>query len=402
MSFRREKYVPKGGPDGGDGAAGGDVVLGGHASGAPTSTTFASKHHFRAANGGHGKGDLRRGADGQAAGAGRCRWAPRSATPAGELLARPCRGGPAPCSWRAAARAGAATSASRPPRARRRASPSTGCPARSSGCTSRSSCSPTSASWVCPTPASPRCWPRSPGRGRRSPPYPFTTLEPNLGVLEVDGRAVVLADIPGLMEGASRGVGLGDRFLAHVERTRMLVFVVDGGQGDEAVAAGSGDRARASCSPSSPRWPGRPPIVAVNKVDLVSAGDVADVLRVAAPALCVTGAAGGGVGDRSRGSGGPRRCSRHRRSPMRRRLRHSLETQRRPGRCSDRRPTVWRASASSQEGDAFRVTGGSPRASGRQGRPGQREAVEYVQTVMEKAGVSTALRKSGAQPGDRC
>ena len=58
-------------------------------------------------------------------------------------------------------------------------------------------------------------------------PYPFTTLEPNLGVLHRDRGDIVLADIPGLIEGASEGAGLGDRFLAHVERTAALVYVVD-------------------------------------------------------------------------------------------------------------------------------------------------------------------------------
>lgn len=66
--------------------------------------------------------------------------------------------------------------------------------------------------------------------------YPFTTLVPGLGVVRVDGRTFVLADIPGLIEGAHEGLGLGDRFLAHVERCRTLIHLVDGTQADVAEA----------------------------------------------------------------------------------------------------------------------------------------------------------------------
>ena len=66
--------------------------------------------------------------------------------------------------------------------------------------------------------------------------YPFTTLHPNLGVARIDGRGLVIADIPGLIEGAHEGVGIGDRFLGHVERTRVLVHLVSGIEEDVAAA----------------------------------------------------------------------------------------------------------------------------------------------------------------------
>jgi GTPase len=95
--------------------------------------------------------------------------------------------------------------------------------------------------------------------------YPFTTLDPELGVAEVANQRIVLADIPGLIEGAAHGAGLGQRFLRHVERTRILVFVLDGSAADpwhdlEAV--------RREVGLFSVDLASRPSLVAVNKVDL--------------------------------------------------------------------------------------------------------------------------------------
>ncbi len=95
--------------------------------------------------------------------------------------------------------------------------------------------------------------------------YPFTTLVPELGVMEEGDRRLVLADIPGLVEGASRGVGLGLRFLRHVERTRVLAYVVDGSAPDPWADLAA---VRAEIEVFSPALAERPQLVVFNKVDL--------------------------------------------------------------------------------------------------------------------------------------
>jgi GTP-binding protein len=96
-------------------------------------------------------------------------------------------------------------------------------------------------------------------------PYPFTTLEPNLGVVEIDGdTTVVLADIPGLIEGASQGAGLGFEFLRHVQRTRVLIHLLDGLSPDP-VADFS--QINAEMALFDPHLSQKPQIVAINKID---------------------------------------------------------------------------------------------------------------------------------------
>jgi len=95
--------------------------------------------------------------------------------------------------------------------------------------------------------------------------YPFTTLDPELGVAESDTGRVVLADIPGLIEGAAQGAGLGQRFLRHVERTKALVYVLDGSSSDPWQDLAT---VRQEVAQFSAGLANRPHIVAVNKVDL--------------------------------------------------------------------------------------------------------------------------------------
>ncbi|MCA9512262.1 MAG: 50S ribosome-binding GTPase, partial [Myxococcales bacterium] len=109
--------------------------------------------------------------------------------------------------------------------------------------------------------------------------YPFTTLVPSLGVVEVDDRRFVAADVPGLIEGASEGAGLGDRFLRHVERTRVLVHVLDVAamlvEGRDLLAGRAA--IRRELERFRPELAARREIVAINKVELL-AGD-ADAAR---------------------------------------------------------------------------------------------------------------------------
>jgi GTP-binding protein len=132
--------------------------------------------------------------------------------------------------------------------------------------------------------------------------YPFTTLIPSLGVVEVDDHRFVVADIPGLIEGASRGVGLGDRFLRHIERTRAIVHLLDAG----AAALESRDliadyeAIRAELGAYEPALLDRTEIVAISKVDLVPDRDELAPLEAAMRArgrevLYVSGVTGEGV-----------------------------------------------------------------------------------------------------------
>src|SRR5437867_7157744 len=110
--------------------------------------------------------------------------------------------------------------------------------------------------------------------------YPFTTLVPNLGVARLDDRELVVADIPGLIEGASKGAGLGEEFLRHIERTRLIVHVVDASRPDPLADIATIDTELAAYGPA---LDARPHGVALNKVDLpegrAAAPHLAEALR---------------------------------------------------------------------------------------------------------------------------
>jgi len=119
--------------------------------------------------------------------------------------------------------------------------------------------------------------------------YPFTTLEPNLGVVTVDGREFVLADVPGLIEGAAEGKGLGHEFLRHTERARALVFLLDPAETQTHTPAEQLEILSGEIAQYSPELAGRPRLVLINKADLGVVGDV--------DAIALSAMTGDGVGD---------------------------------------------------------------------------------------------------------
>ncbi|MBE0581276.1 GTPase ObgE [Devosia sp.] len=107
--------------------------------------------------------------------------------------------------------------------------------------------------------------------------YPFTTLHPNLGVVSIGERDFVLADIPGLIEGASEGAGIGDRFLGHVERCGVLIHLIDGTQDDVKQAYKT---IRNELAAYDERLAEKPEIVVLNKIDAIEPDDLKEKLKV--------------------------------------------------------------------------------------------------------------------------
>jgi GTP-binding protein len=127
--------------------------------------------------------------------------------------------------------------------------------------------------------------------------YPFTTLTPNLGVASIDDREIILADIPGLVEGAHAGVGLGHSFLRHVQRTRLLIHLLDGG-GDDPV--GDFVQINSELALFDPDLAAKPQVVVLNKMDLPSAQEYWQSLgkklkKHAFPVLAISAATHDGI-----------------------------------------------------------------------------------------------------------
>jgi len=226
VSFRREKFIEFGGPDGGDGGRGGDVVAQ-CVDGLNTLIDYRYQQHFKAKTGGHGMGKNRAGANGASV----VLKVPRGTqvfdednetlladlTAPGEraVLAHGGNGG-----------FGNAHFKSSTNRAPRRANP--GLPGEERTIWLRLKLIADAGLIGLPNAGKSTFLSVVSAARPKIADYPFTTLNPQLGVAAIDAREFVLADIPGLIAGAHEGAGLGDRFLGHVERCRVLLHLVDG------------------------------------------------------------------------------------------------------------------------------------------------------------------------------
>ena len=288
VSFRREKYIPRGGPDGGDGGRGGHVILRA-SSQKDTLYRFHMNQHFKAENGRGGMGRNRHGAGG----ADLILSLPLGTivldadtgliladlTEPGQevIVAQGGRGGQGNARF--------ATSTNRAPRFAQPGEPSQeltlrlelklladvgliGLPnAGKSTLISRMSA------------AKPKI-----------ADYPFTTLTPNLGVVAIDDEhTLVMADIPGLIEGASQGAGLGHRFLKHVERCRVLVHLVDSSQITPEAPCADLDTVNAELAAFSPELSAKKQIIVLSKMDLTGADEALKLVAEACPGQEVYG-----------------------------------------------------------------------------------------------------------------
>jgi len=226
VSFRREKFVPKGGPDGGDGGDGGSVYI--RASSRLFSLIdFKYRSHFLAKRGQHGRGKKQHGARGKdcivLVPPGSVIRDDASGEVIAELLAdgdtalvaRGGRGGKGNVHF--------ATATNRAPR-----KATAGRPGEERWLRIELKLIADVGLVGLPNAGKSTLLSRLSKADPKVAPYPFTTLEPQLGVLDLGYRQCIIADIPGLIEGAHLGAGLGHRFLRHVERTRILLHVVDG------------------------------------------------------------------------------------------------------------------------------------------------------------------------------
>lgn len=289
MSFRREAFVPKGGPDGGDGGHGGSVIVEADAQ-LSSLIDYRYKHHFRAGRGTHGQGARRYGRDGEdlvlkvPLGTVVRELDPQTQTPMYQIadLTQPGeRVIVAPGGAGGRGNIHFVTSVRRAP-----AFAEKGEPALEHWIELEMKLMADAALVGMPSVGKSSIIARISAARPKVADYPFTTLVPNLGVARAtSGQSFVAADVPGLIEGASEGKGLGHQFLRHIERTALIMHVVDvtgGYEGRDVIEDYVTINAELAAYASELAV--RPQVVVANKCDLPGCEEAVERLRAAAEA----------------------------------------------------------------------------------------------------------------------
>jgi GTPase len=282
VSFRREKYVPKGGPDGGDGGNGGSVIFVADAN-KDTLLDFSGKHHWKAQRGEAGMGKKMSGLSGEDlviqvppgtivydAGSD-IRIADLDAPEKRLVIAKGGKGGRGNWHFKSASN-----------QAPRYAEPGTEGQERRLRLELKLIAD---VGLVGMPNAGKSTLLRAISAARpKVADYPFTTLEPQLGIVELNtGRRMVVADIPGLIEGAQHGAGLGHAFLRHIERTKIIVHLLDLYPSDGSDPAENYRKIRKELESFSPALAEKREIIAANKMDLAIDNDALDHLHKGLP-----------------------------------------------------------------------------------------------------------------------
>ena len=392
VSFRREAHVPKGGPDGGDGGRGGDVVLVCDPSLRDLSS-FRRGAHFKAKRGGHGQGSGKHGATPEPL---------EVRVPPGTTVEDPDHGDRwdlTQAGQRAVvARGGSGGRGNKHFATATRQTPrfaENGLPGQERRLTLTLRLLADAGLVGLPNAGKSSLLARLTRARPKVADYPFTTIEPVLGTIERDDRQLVLADIPGLIEGASAGAGLGHEFLAHVERCRLLVHVLDLAPLDGSDPVENHATVEAELREHGHGLAELPRILSLSKRDLVPPERAAEAVeewakRLGIPVFATSAATGEGL-DRLRDAI----------------FEHVAE--------AEPEPEVGALPATHRvyrpgEGDALRVEKVGPGAfrieGGRVDRLIARhdieneESLRYVEERLRALGVIKALEAAGFEPGD--
>jgi GTP-binding protein len=392
VSFRREAHVPKGGPDGGDGGRGGDIAIVVDPSLRDLSG-FRRGAHFKAKRGGHGEGANRHGATPELL---------EIRVPPGTVVEDPDTGDRwdmlEPGERAIVARGGSggrgnkqfATATRQSPRFAER-----GLPGEERTLELRLKLTADAGLVGLPNAGKSSLLARLTRAQPKVADYPFTTIEPVLGTLERDDRQLVIADIPGLIEGASAGAGLGHEFLAHVERCRLLVHVLDLKPLDGSDPTENFENVEAELREHGHGLAGLPRLLALSKSDLVPLEEASEAVehwreRLAVEVFATSAATGEGLEELSGAI--------FRNVPPDETREQRAET---PATHRVYRPGSGEAYSVRRTGPgAFRVEGERVERLIARHDVDNDEALRYVEERLRALGVIKALESAGFEPGD--